>query len=137
MAFNFDQKIREIERKKSTLPLKVAAIAKSHFQKSFKDQGFTDTKLDPWASRKTQNKSDRRTTKRRAILVDSGALRRSISIVKATFNRIEVGSTGISYAKYHNRGLKPQPLRRFVGRSVVMNRKIRAKIRAEIKAVLK
>lgn len=137
MAFNFDKKVREIERKKSTLPLKIAGIAKRHFQDSFKNQGFTDAKLDPWASRKTQNKSDRRTTKRRAILVDSGALRRSISIVRATFNRIEVGSTGISYAKYHNRGLKPQPLRRFVGRSRVMSKAIRAKIRAEIKAVLK
>ena len=137
MAFNFDKKIREIQKKRQTLPIKIAGIAKRHFQDSFKNQGFTDVKLDPWQSRKTKNKSDRRTAKKRAILVDSGHLRRSINIVKASFNKIEVGSTGVSYARYHNRGDKPQPLRQFVGKSKVMNSEIRRKIRAEIKAVLK
>jgi len=138
MAFNFKEKITEIQRMKSTLPVKVGNIAKNHFLNSFRNQGFTDVSLSPWQKRKTRNSSDRRNPrKRRAILIDTGALNRSIKVGTATFRRIEVGSYGIDYAKFHNDPDKARVHRPFIKDSKVMNIAIQAKIRAEIKDILK
>ena len=137
MAFNFKEKAAEIRRTKRTLPIQVGNIAKNHFLDSFRDQGFTDSSLSPWAARKTRNKSDRRNRANRAILVDSGDLRRSIRVGTARFERIEVGSYGIRYAGYHNKGEGRQPIRKFVGSSRKMNTEIRNKIRKQIIKVLK
>lgn len=134
MAFNFKRKIAEIERKKRTLPRQVGNIAKNHFLKSFKDGGFTDESFSPWKARKTRDKSDRRNpNKRRALLVKTGQLKRSIRVGRATWNRIEVGSYQIKYAARHNQGLAGMPKRQFIGESGQMNRKIKEKIRSEIK----
>lgn len=134
MAFNFKKKIAEIEKKKRTLPKQVGNIAKNHFLDSFKKQGFVDNSLDPWAARKTKDKSDRRNpNSRRALLVKTGQLRRSIRVGRASWDRIEVGSFGIKYAARHNQGLAGMPKRQFIGESGQMNRKIREKIRSEIK----
>lgn len=137
MAFNFDQKIREIKRLKLSLPIQVGNIAKNHYLKSFRDGGFTDSTFNPWEKRKTKNSSDRRNRANRAILVDSGALARSIRVGRATWNTIEVGSYGIPYASYHNKGEGNQPERKFVGPSKAMSREIRQKIKKEIKKTLK
>ncbi len=137
MGFNFKKKIAKFKATKKKLPVAVGAIAKSHYLKSFRDQGFTDNTLSPWAKRKRPNRSDRRNKANRAILVNRGHLRRSIRVVRAKWNRIEVGSTGIKYAKYHNQGKGRLPKRQFVGASKVMNRKIRARIRKDIKKTLK
>lgn len=133
MAFNFDRKIKEIQKKRAILPKLIGNIAKNHFLKAFEDEGFTDNTLDPWKSRKTRDKSDRaRPNDRRAILVKRGHLRRSIRVGSARFDRIEVGSYGVVYAARHNRGLAGMPKRQFIGSSRVMSTKIRAKIRTEI-----
>ena len=137
MAFNIKKKIAEIKALKRSLPVKVGNIAKNHYLKAFRDEGFTDARLDPWQKRKTRNRSDRRTSRRRAILVDTGALRRSIRVGSARRDRIEVGSYGIPYASFHNQEGGKMPQRRFVGPSKVMNRQIRLKIRNEIKDILK
>ena len=137
MAFNFDKKIREFKSLKKDLPVKIGNIAKNHYVKSFRDQGFTDEKLNPWASRKRPSRSDKRNRGNRAILIKSGQLRRSIRVGRATFNRIEVGSYGIKYARFHNRGEGNLPVRKFVGSSQVMNQKIIMKIRKEVKDIFK
>jgi phage gpG-like protein len=137
MAFNIKHKIKELQRIKSNLPARVGNIAKNHFLKAFRDEGFTDSTLSPWKKRTTRNRSDRRNPARRALLVDSGALRRSIRVGSAKFSRIEVGSYGIKYAGYHNRGEGRQPQRKFIGSSAVMNEEIRRKIRQEFKNMLK
>lgn len=137
MAFNFERKIKEIQRLKKTLPRRVGNVAKNHYLKAFRDQGFTDDTLDPWTARKTKNRSDRRNKRRRAILVDKGHLRRSIRVGRATWNRIEVGSYGVKYARFHNRGEGKLPRRQFVGASRVMNAQIRRLIQGEIKRALK
>lgn len=136
MAFNFKKKIAKFKSQNKRLPVAVGAIVKSHYLKSFRDEGFTDATLSPWAGRKTKNKSDRRNKALRGLLVDKGHLRRSIRVVRATWDRVEVGSTGIDYAKYHNRGLG-QPKRQFVGASIVMNKKISKRIQRDLKNVLK
>lgn len=121
---------------KRKLPKQVARIAEDHFLKAFKEEGFTDKSYDPWQARARKTRADRRTGRRRAILVQSGALRRSIRVGRATWNRIEVGSYGIPYAKYHNQGEGKLPVRKFVGPSYRMREKIRAKIRQELKSAI-
>ena len=137
MAFNFGKKKREFEKLKKDLPLVVGNTAKRHFVKSFRDGGFRDKTLNPWQSRKTRNRSDRRSPRRkRALLVDTGHMRGSIKVLSANFRRIRVGSEGIPYAKYHNNPKKARVHRPFIGRSVALNNKIRRRVRKEVKSIL-
>lgn len=136
MAFNFKHRIGEFKKMKRTLPLKVANVAKNHYLDSFRKGGFTDASFDPWEARKTRNRSDRRTRKRRAILVDTGFMRGSIRIGSATWSRIEVGAYGVPYAKYHNNAEEARVHRKFLGRSQVVSNKVRTMIRREMKDVL-
>lgn len=137
MAFNFKRKIAKFKTNQKRLPVAVGALAKSHYLKSFRDEGFTDATLSPWDKRKTKNKSDRRNKARRGLLVNRGHLRRSIRVVRATWNRIEVGSTGIKYARFHNRGEGRQPKRQFVGSSRVLNKRISNRIRRDTKNIFR
>ncbi len=137
MAFSFKAKASSFRRLKKNLPIRVGNMTKNHFLRSFKDGGFTDKTLSPWAARKRSNKSDRRTRKRRAILVETGRLRRSIRLKSATFNKIEVGSYGVPYATYHNTGQKPQPRRQFIGKSAQLKAQIKREIRREVKNIFK
>lgn len=136
MGFNFKKKIARFKANKKKLPVAIGALAKSHYLASFRNEGFTDTTLSPWAGRKRGNRSDRNNKARRGLLVDKGHLRHSIRVVRATWNRIEAGSTGIKYARFHNRG-EGQPKRQFVGRSVVLNNKIRNRIRRDTKNIFR
>ena len=130
--FNFRRMKREFRRKKSKLPTVIGNMAKNHYQQSFRRQGFFDMVLSPWAARKTKEKG-----RSRAILVKSGFLRDSIKVIKATWNRIVIGTVGADYASYHNLGKDPQPKRQFMGRSNVLNNKIRRRIRREIKTIFR
>ena len=91
--------------------------------------------------RKNPTKADKRTGKQRGLLVQSGALRRSIRVGVATWDKIEVGSYGIEYAQIHNRGGRgvafgkypfQMPKRQFIGTSRVLNDKISKLIKKEI-----
>ena len=137
MPFNFKRKIAKFKASQKKLPVAIGALAKSHYLKSFREEGFTDQSLNPWAGRTTKNRSDRNNKARRGLLVDKGHLRRSIRVVRATWNRVEVGSTGIKYARFHNRGEGKLPQRQFVGRSEVLNKKISNRIRRETKNIFK
>lgn len=136
MPFNFKRKIARFKTNQKKLPVAIGALAKSHFLKSFRDEGFTDKTYSPWASRSTKNRSDRNNKARRGLLVNRGHLRRSIRVVRANWNRIEVGSTGIKYAKFHNQG-EGQKKRQFVGRSAVLNAKIGNRIRRDTKNIFR
>jgi phage gpG-like protein len=81
--------------------------------------GQTDDSKGGWAPRLSNAKRNTG----RAILVDTGALRRSIGVIKATFKEIVIASTGIPYAKRHNEGLSKMPQREFIGDSKEMNEK--------------
>lgn len=139
MAFNFKNKIKEIQNLKQHLPAQIGNIAKRHFVDSFRNQGFTDTTLDPWQVRKTKDKSDRNrrnADKPRAILVKTGHLRNSIRVRVATFNLIEIGAYGVPYASFHNKGEGKLPKRQFIGRSRSLDMKIQRKINQEIKKII-
>lgn len=137
MGFNFKQKIARFKANKKTLPVAIGAMAKSHYLKSFREEGFTDDSYSPWAKRKRASSSDKRNKGRRGLLVNRGHLRRSIRVVRATWNRVEVGSTGIKYARFHNRGDGKLPKRQFVGASRSLNRKIIKRIRKDTKNIFK
>ena len=122
---------KKLQQSKSQLPRKVGVITRNHFVNSFRRQGWTDSNLDPWAERKRADKDKRR----RAILVKSGALKRSIRVKSATFRRIAVGSYGIVYSTRHNRGLKGMPKRQFIGESKVMTKQIERLINKELRKI--
>lgn len=122
---------------KQTLPRKLGRLAVNHTKEAFRNQGFTDKTFSPWQARKTRNRSDRNTQRKRAILVDKGHLRRSIRLREANFRRIRVGSYGIPYAKRHNRGLAGMPKRQFVGHSYRLTQKMRKVVRQDFKKAIK
>ena len=119
--WNFPRVIQRVKTMKSVLPTILGGIMKKHFEDSFTRQGFTDASLSPWAKRKIADTG-------RAILVESGDLRGSIRIKQATFSIIRVGSYGIPYASRHNKGLSKMTKRQFIGRSLVMTKKIKRAI---------
>ena len=129
MGFNFREKIAAFKAMKRTLPIVVANAAKNHFLEGFRKGGFTDEGFDPWVKRKTKAKRNAG----RAILVDTGHLRRSIRVISASFDKIEVGSTGTKYASRHNQGLDGMPKRQFIGKSGQLRKKISKIIQNKIK----
>jgi len=106
---HFQQLARAFKRQKRNLPKLLGNSAKNHFVASFRVGGFTDNTLKPWKPRKHPNAADTRTGKTRALLVDSGNLRKSIRVKSSSFRRIRVGSYGIPYAQIHNRGGVTRP----------------------------
>ena len=91
--------------------------AKNFFVESFRKQGFEDTIVEKWKPRKKEGKRSGR-----AILVDSGDLRRSI--IRQPVNKAQLRvkiSTDLNYAKFHNEGIGKMPKREFMGNSYKLN----------------
>jgi len=99
---NVDDLRRSFERFKSRIPTIAGTTAKNFFVDSWKLQGFDDgkqiRKWKPRSSRSPRNSG-------RAILVDSGRLRRSIRILKKSSASVTVGTT-VPYGAAHNFGLR-------------------------------
>lgn len=133
--WTFNKAVKEFKKQKRTLPRVIGNMVLNHQKQAFRRQGFTDRTLDPWVKRKTKDRSDRRNKRSRAILVKSGALRRSLRVKRATFANIRVGSYGIIYSRPHNRGVDPQPKRQFIGQSRVLSKKIEKRIDKELKTI--
>lgn len=91
---------RDLDKFKRDIPRIAGNEAVRFFKESFKKQGWDDGSLDKWAKRKTRTG---RPTDNRAVLIKSGALRRSIRIVRFTRNAVIV-STELPYAAIHNEG---------------------------------
>lgn len=146
-------------------------IAQNHFTMSFRNQGFTDITVDPWEKRKGRERKGRgrqfawlrhsgtddaegkrfkvktvevRSVKAgRAILVKSGALRRSIRVRPAGLFKAYIYSN-LPYAQVHNDGLRSgrgkgfiMPKRQFLGDSSVLNRKIISKFQSRIDKIFR
>lgn len=133
---DFNRIEAKLEKMGRTLPKMLANKTLNFTKDNFRKQGFDDGGVSPWAGRKRGNAADRRTNKNRAILVDSGALRRSLAIKKATFREIRVGSYGIAYASRHNRGLAGMPQRKFIGPSATLRKKWKETAAREFKKAL-
>lgn len=91
--------LRQLQALGRRMPRIAGALGVAHFKQSFKKQGFTDRSLDKWPERKRRDGE----RNRRAILIKTGALRRSVRIVRMGHNRVIVGSE-LSYAQIHNEG---------------------------------
>lgn len=74
-------------------------MAVNFFIDSFNRQGWLGNTLEPWVKRKSNKRPGR------AILVDSGRLRRSIRIVSTGVGQVEIG-TDVPYARAHNEGFR-------------------------------
>jgi len=139
MAFKIVKKIKtkifiqRFKHQKRKLPKQIGNIGLNHFLESFRMGGFNDSGFKRWAPRKARTKRNAG----RALLVDSGALRNSLGLKTARWQKIRVASVGIPYASRHNRGLAGMPQRQFIGNSGRLNAKITRRIKTEIKSIFK
>lgn len=99
-AYSWRELRHRLDRVRIRLPQAMADAARNFFVDSFTKQGWdTGHGIKKWKPRK---KSDGR--RRRAILVKSGRLRKSIRIRRATFRRITIAAEA-PYAAAHNFGV--------------------------------
>lgn len=136
-------KLKEVKIKvktfKKTVPIKLGNIARNHFLDGFRKQGGqTDASISGWRKRKTsRTKIGRSRNTGRALLVDSGKMKSGIKRQKTTFRRIEIGVRGLEYAFYVNNGTKRMPKREFIGKSRVLEKKLKNKIIKEVDKIWK
>ncbi len=136
---SINRKIRNLKDAKRNIPVLVSNNSKNFFLQSFRNQGFTDNSLEKWQKR--DNRSRRNSG--RAILVDTGALRRSIKVSQSSFNKIVITSN-LPYAAVHNYGLKAgrgrgfkMPKRKFMGNSKKLNQQNIDIIKSELTKIFK
>ena len=82
-------------------PRMVGTMAVNFFKDRFERGGWQDASFKKWDARK--NNKTKGKTKKRAILVQTGRLRRSIRITHVLNNSVHVG-TDVPYAQLHNEG---------------------------------
>jgi len=102
---DFQKAARELRTKLNrTIPVRAGTMAKNHFRKSFRNQGFTDRTLQPW--RPTKSKGNQLGAQSEGILIESGHLRGSIRVANAQRGEVEVtaGNQHVKYARIHNEG---------------------------------
>jgi phage gpG-like protein len=95
--WGFESMLNRIEKVKKDLPVVLGNMAKNHFIDSFDKGGFTDESFSPWQKRKRAKRNTR------ALLVNTGKLKRSIRVKRASFAQIII-STSVKYAQIHNDG---------------------------------
>lgn len=108
--------------------------AKNFFVNSFRLQGFEDVNVQKWKPRKKQTKRNIG----RAILVDSGDLRRSI--IRQPVNKANLSvkiSTDLVYAKVHNEGIGKMPKRQFIGNSYKLNENCKKIVVSQLDKIFK
>lgn len=88
-----------MERMLITLPLTVGDIAVQFYKVRFRAEGWYDAGFIKWQARSPKAKRN----KGRAILTNTGRLRRSIHIAKLTSSSVTIG-TDVPYARAHNEG---------------------------------
>lgn len=89
-----------------TLPIKVGDTAVLFTKQRFAQKNWIGNGTEYWRPRKTHTKWGKTPrNKGRALLVDSGRLRRSIRIMSKTAYSVTIGSD-VPYAKAHNEGFK-------------------------------
>ena len=112
---------------KRNIPKKIAQNATSFFQQNFEKQGFVDSTLKRWKTRK------RRSDPGQGILTRTGRMKRSIRPTSATFDRIEIVAD-VPYAKFHNEGIG-QTKREFMGDSKQLRASIKKMVINDLKKV--
>lgn len=124
---------KQMRNEKNKLPREIGNDCKNWFLLGFrKGGGQTDKSINGWDRRNYQTKADRRTKKKRGILILHGHLRDSIRVIMANFKKIVIGSN-LPYSARHNEGLAGMPQREFIGHSKKLEQKIERKIGGRLK----
>lgn len=111
----------------------VGAVATAHYTKGFSQGGGqTDNSLGGWLPRKKKDKQERKTGVQRAILVNTGALRRDIDVRERTLSKVVIWTKDTDYGSYHNEGTNIHPMREFIGKS----RKLDSALSRKMKAIM-
>ena len=94
--------LRDFRAISRDLPMFIGTEAVRFFKDTFNKQGWTgDSGIKKWKARNPKAKRN----KRRKILTNTGALKRSIRITQKTANSVTIG-TNLPYAKVHNEGFR-------------------------------
>ena len=99
--FDISRQQRALKQTMLTLPVTVGDLSMQFIDARFRAQGWYDNGFVPWDKRSPKAKRN----KGRAILINTGRLRRSIRISKVTSNSVTIG-TDVPYARIHNEGFK-------------------------------
>ena len=100
----FNRIIDNLTRLYPTLPAKAATVAVNFSKERFREGAWLDSGgAESWQARKREERGNRNN---RGVLVDTGALKRSIRKGRATpvYAIIQAGGYGINYAQIHNEG---------------------------------
>lgn len=111
---------------------------------NFRKQGFDDENIEKWQPRKgsfysgiARLRKRERKESGRAILVKSGALRRSLKYYRSGLSSVIITSN-LPYANAHNEGIRGRlPKRQFVGDSAKLNKLIIRKLDKRIQTIFK
>ncbi len=94
-------RIKAVERTLSGLPRKVGITAVNFTNQRFRERAWINHRTEPWRQRKT----GARRGKGRALLVDSGRLRRGNRIKNTTRSSVTI-TNNVPYAAANNNGFK-------------------------------
>jgi len=98
---DFNDFFKKVEQSLSKFPVLAASVAQNFFLDSFNRQAWIGDTTENWPQRKHNAKRNAG----RALLVDTGRLKRSIRIKKANWDSVIIGSD-VPYAGVHNEGFK-------------------------------
>lgn len=88
------------------LPRMVGNEVVNFSRDSFRQQGWLGNNFQPWPKRKTNSKWGKTPrNKGRALLVDTGKLRRGTRVISADWTLVKVGND-VPYARAHNEGVR-------------------------------
>lgn len=82
-------------------PVMLGNDAVNFFLDSFKRQGWQGSYMQPWRARRSNTRRNRG----RALLIQTGRLKRSIRVTGTTGGVVRIG-TDVPYAKTHNEGFR-------------------------------
>jgi phage gpG-like protein len=130
--FEFDKKGARLIKAVQDAMTIIATDSENHFKRSFRNEGFEDEVVEKWQPRKRPSRADKNNPfKKRAILTQSGALKRSVLRRRLNAYKYRVESD-LPYSAIHNYGLYGRawgkhrfkmPQRRFMGISKKLMRK--------------
>lgn len=150
------------------MPRRAATLAVNFSKQRFSQSAWVDNSTEPWKKRSQKTwRTESRKRQGRAILVDSGHLRRSIRVIYVNDERAVIG-TSLPYAQVHNDGFRGKvaqrvrkhvrklkrgkeasvngysrtinqntPRRRFIGVSAILNKQIERMMTAELLRAIK
>lgn len=97
--FDISKTTNNIKRVMLTLPLIVGKDIVKFTMERFRQRNWIDNSTEIWTKRSAKSKRDNG----RALLIDTGTLRRSIRVISSDENSVTVGSSTL-YGQIHNDG---------------------------------